>query len=190
MTRILTVTTIIAVFALSACTKKDDDKKKTPKKSAPTKTTPTPDKKPAAVTPTKAAALAGVFGAYETIRALLADDKADVSAHATTLAAAARKATVPSSGTKHLADLATAADELAKAPSSDIAAVRKIYGEVSRAAVALLGALPEEAKAYHVFQCPMAKGYKRWVQSDKELKNPYMGKKMLACGSEVTTAAK
>jgi threonine/homoserine/homoserine lactone efflux protein len=39
---------------------------------------------------------------------------------------------------------------------------------------------------YHVFECPMAKGYKRWVQPTDELENPYMGQEMLTCGSEVT----
>jgi hypothetical protein len=31
----------------------------------------------------------------------------------------------------------------------------------------------------------MAKGYKRWAQPEAKLANPYMGAKMLECGTEV-----
>jgi hypothetical protein len=30
----------------------------------------------------------------------------------------------------------------------------------------------------------MAKGYRKWVQADQQLANPYMGKEMLVCGGE------
>jgi membrane fusion protein, copper/silver efflux system len=38
-----------------------------------------------------------------------------------------------------------------------------------------------------VFQCPMAPVLKkgRWVQKDGPLKNPFFGKAMLTCGSEL-----
>jgi hypothetical protein len=32
----------------------------------------------------------------------------------------------------------------------------------------------------------MAEGYQKWVQVSSEMANPYMGKKMLKCGSEAT----
>ncbi len=185
MLRNLSVGIIAAAFAFSACSKKDDGKDK-PTTKAPAKSAKTAKTSKATTkAPPTGNDIAGVMKAYEAIRAALADDKADVAAHAKALADAAKSAKVGDAGKPALASLATAAQSLASADKADIAAVRKSYGEVSKAAVALMSALPAEAKKYHVFECPMAKGYKRWIQSDKELKNPYMGKKMLACGSEV-----
>ncbi len=41
----------------------------------------------------------------------------------------------------------------------------------------------------HAFECPMAGkyGFKRWLQYDSEMENPYMGRKMLTCGKELST---
>mgnify|MGYP000176567725 CR=1 FL=1 len=51
---------------------------------------------------------------------------------------------------------------------------------------ALIDALakdPELRKTLHVFECPMAQGYGKWVQRGEKLENPYMGKSMPNCGS-------
>ncbi len=37
-----------------------------------------------------------------------------------------------------------------------------------------------------LFLCPMASGYKKWVQTTPTLNNPYWGKRMLTCGSQLT----
>ncbi len=55
--------------------------------------------------------------------------------------------------------------------------------KVCRAVVALLTADPELARGKHLFECPMATGYKKWVQTSEEISNPYMGKAMPACGA-------
>jgi Cu(I)/Ag(I) efflux system membrane fusion protein len=85
-----------------------------------------------------------------------------------------------------MASLATAAGELAKTDAGDMPAVRLAFGGVSEKLIAVLEAEPAYAKDLHTFECPMAKGYKLWVQPDPKLENPYMGQKMLSCGTEVT----
>jgi Cu(I)/Ag(I) efflux system membrane fusion protein len=115
------------------------------------------------------------LGAYEKARALLAADSTDgLAAAAKDMAAAARKAGAE--------PLAKAVDDLAGA--ADIAAARRAFGEVSRAVIALAAADPALAKGRHVFRCPMAEGYQKWVQTTPEIANPYMGKKMLKCGGK------
>ena|GEM_PF-1122799 len=177
--------TLALAIAAAGCSNKDDSKTKTTHQPAKTKATPTTrttaNKPPAVKTD-----LSAVMTAYESIHANLAADKTDVKADASKLAAAAKSASVPGAGKQPLAQLATAAAALARVDASDSTAVRKAYGEVSRATVALLAALPDVAKSYHVFECPMAKGYKRWVQSSDTLHNPYLGSKMPTCGSEVS----
>lgn len=134
------------------------------------------------------AAVKSVMDPYERCRALLAGDTAegiDSCAQDIAKAAEAGAGDVSEGAKKPMADLATAAQELAGAPKDDLAAVRLAFGDVSKAAVALLSAAPSAAVDYHVFECPMAKGYKRWAQTSAEMANPYMGEKMLQCGSEV-----
>jgi membrane fusion protein, copper/silver efflux system len=52
--------------------------------------------------------------------------------------------------------------------------------------VTLLATDKALAKGLRVFECPMVQGYRKWVQPSDEMANPYMGKKMLACGGEST----
>lgn len=180
--------TLALAIAAAGCSKKDDSKTKNTNQPAKTKATPTTKTKTNTTATKQPAAktdLSAVMDAYTSIHANLAADKTDVKADATKLVAAAKSASVPDAGKQALAKLATAADTLAKVDAKDADAVRKAYGEVSRATVALLSALPDVAKNYHVFECPMAKGYKRWVESSSKLHNPYMGTKMPTCGSEV-----
>ena len=184
MTATLALTLILAA---AGCSKKDSDTKaKKPAKPTTTqKQTGNAGNMPA-TKPGPAADVADVLKTYEAIRALLAaDNTAGVAEHAKTLAAQAGSANAPAPAKAALTQLAGAADALAKAPAADIGAVRMRFGHVSKAVVALLDASPADAKSYHVFECPMAKGYKRWAQPNAKLENPYMGKEMLACGSEV-----
>lgn len=127
------------------------------------------------------------FAKYEALRAALSRDAvSEAPAGAGALATAARSAAAADKP-EHKAQwegLAAAADALKALPASDGDGVRKGFGEVSRAFVALLAADPALAAGLHVFKCPMAQGYQKWVQSDPKLANPYMGSQMLTCGSE------
>jgi len=128
-----------------------------------------------------------VFAKYEALRAALARDAVgEAAAGAVAIAAAARLAATadkPAQKAQWEA-LAAAADALKALPASDADGVRKGFGEVSRALVAVLAADAALGEGLHVFKCPMAQGYQKWVQPDSKLANPYMGTQMLTCGSE------
>lgn len=66
---------------------------------------------------------------------------------------------------------------------SDLATLRDQFDDVSRALAAFLEATGFERS--QLYYCSMAKGY--WLQdrSDAAVRNPYLGKAMLACGSKV-----
>ena len=120
---------------------------------------------------------------YDSVRtALAADDLAAARKASHALAAAARAG----GAGPHRAAIATRADELRAA--GDIAAARLAFGELSRALITLLVAEPALAVGATAYRCPMAKGYKKWVQLGGELANPYMGKRMLKCGSKTALA--
>jgi Cu(I)/Ag(I) efflux system membrane fusion protein len=82
---------------------------------------------------------------------------------------------------------ATAADDLAA--TSDVAAARKAFADVSEALVAIAGADARLAADWRLFECPMAPGYQRWFQREAAPTNPYMGREMAACVSEVEWSA-
>ena len=127
------------------------------------------------------------LGDYEDIRAKLAqDDLESVSGAALKKSAESVAVKAPEALRDHLAALADAAGKLEEAPKGDADAVRKAFGEVSRSAIALLTAEESLRKDLHVFECPMAQGYKKWVQPSETKENPYMGQKMLQCGSAST----
>ncbi len=69
---------------------------------------------------------------------------------------------------------------------SDLVKARAAFGELSRAVVAVVAADPSLQPGRFLFQCPMAKGYQRWVQLEEKMANPYMGKRMLECGEVVS----
>jgi Cu(I)/Ag(I) efflux system membrane fusion protein len=148
-------------------------------KSAPADTTPIKvpvpmvEGEPASTTTPATETLA----AYERVRALLAADEIKgVSEAARTLEASATSA-------KYTA-IASSATKLAAA--ADLDAARVAFADVSRDVVTLLATDKALAKGQHVFECPMVQGYRKWVQPSDEMANPYMGKKMLACGGEST----
>lgn len=192
----------LLLAALPAACKKDDSANEAPAQAeaeAPAADQAAEPVEPAAdqaADPAAAAAegeaLAAVLGPYETIReALVADQGAPVADAAAKLAAAARAAEASADEAQrgHLAAIATKADELSKVAADDLAAMRLAFGEVSKPLVALVESAPDQAEGVHVFECPMAAGYKRWVQRDAKLANPYMGQSMPACGSEVEAEA-
>lgn len=129
------------------------------------------------------------FAAYEQVRArLAADDLGGLPPRAKRLAEALGAA---KEGLEH-ADSAVAqcieqAQQAATAIASagSLEAARAAFGDVSAYLVAL-GATDERlAEGRHVFECPMVKdGFNKWIQATPVLENPYMGQRMLACGSK------
>jgi hypothetical protein len=123
------------------------------------------------------AAVAGVHAAenpsaliprYEKVSAaLVADNFADAQAAARQLAAEAARL--------HLDGIAAAAQAVAKA--GDLAAARAAFKTLSNETIALA----RQQKGYFIMTCPMAQA--DWVQSTREVANPYLGKDMPTCGS-------
>lgn len=129
-----------------------------------------------------------ILAAYEQSRALLADDQLDqVGQAATSLHQLAkdRAGQLPANVQAHVQAIASAAEALARTGAKDGEALRRQFGEVSRPVVALLTAEPKLAEGRYLFECPMAEGFQKWVQTSEKIANPYMGKRMLACGSSV-----
>ena len=146
-------------------------------KSAPTQTTQIKDPVPMVEGGTSTTPAAATLADYERIRVLLAADEIKgVSEAAQALATSATKSSFNA--------VATTATKLAGV--ADLEAARLAFGDVSREVVTLLAGDPALAKGQHVFECPMVKGYRKWIQPSQEMANPYMGKKMLACGGEST----
>ena len=144
---------------------------------------------PAAVVP--AGPRGVVLTRYEVIRAALADDNAaaavaDLDGLRTAIAAlVVDKAAGAADLDKGVAGLAAAATPKDGA-AIDLQAVRLAFGELSRGVVAVVAADSTLQPARFLFECPMARGYQRWVQTTPEMKNPYMGKRMLECGSAIS----
>jgi hypothetical protein len=81
-----------------------------------------------------------------------------------------------------LEELAAASQRLAELDGSDLRRARSAFGEVSRELITLLSAEPGLQTGLWLYDCPMAEGYSKWVQSDEKVSNPYMGSEMLQCG--------
>lgn len=127
------------------------------------------------------------LSAYEALRdALAKDEKKPLQDAANSLERAATAASEELTGhtKEQLDEMAQAANDLAAKADGDIEEIRKAFGELSRRVVSLVAENPDLQKGLHVFECPMAKGYKKWVQKSDNLENPYMGQKMLECGVE------
>jgi hypothetical protein len=148
-----------------------------------------------ALTPVLAGALTGearqsieaALGAYEQVRALLAEDRIEKLTEAAdrleqTAGEAARKVAGPLRA--DLDSLAAAARRLGETPTAQMEEVRRAFGEVSRPVVRLLSAERSLAEGRHVFECPMATGYNKWVQPGPTISNPYMGTQMSWCGAK------
>jgi len=127
-----------------------------------------------------------VLARYESIRAALAkDDVVSTAAHAAALEKFARSASAASGEVgPNWGDVAEAAKRLHEMPKDDADSVRKAFGDVSQKLVGVLAADKTLAEGIHVFECPMAQGYKKWVQHAAKISNPYMGTRMPECGSE------
>ena len=123
------------------------------------------------------------LSAYEQIRELLAGDTLEgVDPHAEALAATLREAAEETEG--DVADVLRSAAEAAQGVKNedDIEVARRVFGDLSKFLVALAEADPRLAEGRFVFECPMAEGFNKWIQTTHEMENPYMGSRMLACG--------
>ena len=125
-----------------------------------------------------------LLSAYGLVRGALANDRSDVRAEALELASAARSGmeSVPDRLRLPLEELAAASQRLAELDGSDLRRARSAFGEVSRELITLLSAEPGLQTGLWLYDCPMAEGYSKWVQSDEKVSNPYMGSEMLQCG--------
>lgn len=122
---------------------------------------------------------------YEAIHKALANDSTTgVVASATAAGAAARELEAASADPIRLmyTSIATEAEELA-ADAGDLTTARKNFGELSKAVISLLVAKPDLAKGRVVVECPMTSTYKKWLQTDEKVRNPYYGSTMLECGT-------
>jgi Cu(I)/Ag(I) efflux system membrane fusion protein len=86
---------------------------------------------------------------------------------------------------KRLAELEKA---LATFQALSLEEARVEFGNVSFALIALLSEFPPPLKLdLYVFKCPMwQKSPARWLQAQREIKNPFMGSAMLTCGELVS----
>lgn len=109
-----------------------------------------------------------VLGAYETVSQALAKD--DLPAAQKAAANLAEKAKAADDKT-----LAMHADEFAK--SDSLSKAREHFEAASQEALKLA----QGQSGYFHLHCPMAK--KDWVQSNKDVMNPYLGKSMQSCGT-------
>jgi Cu(I)/Ag(I) efflux system membrane fusion protein len=131
-------------------------------------------------------ALTATLKAYEALRSALAQDKlSDVSDLAAQLERNLKEASEGATQNVNvqLSVMREATLKLKdKALSSKSDEQRRLFGEVSKGVVTLLSTHKSLAQGLHVFSCPMAQGYKKWVQPSNKIENPYMGGRMLRCG--------
>lgn len=165
-----------------------------PAASAPAPAASAPPSVPSMELPERAlAAIRGALDDYEAVRASLAADRQQgLPEKGRAIAAWIRRASEaleepPEAVSSTLLDAGTAAEKLAAA--DNLKKARLAFGDLSRTLLLLANVDPRLREGWHVFECPMAEGFKRWLQPGAELENPYMGQKMLTCGSASDFAA-
>lgn len=131
-----------------------------------------------------------VWARYNELHAALAGDDLDAARAASgelrKATAALGEAEFAEAGrepwTKLVATVSEATSEIEKAPEID--GVRAEFEKISLASESALRVLGSTTPM-HVMHCPMAFDGRgaRWLQSSKELLNPYFGDAMLRCGS-------
>lgn len=119
-----------------------------------------------------------VFGQYDAIRHALANEQLDEARHAAeTLAAIAEAKPIYTEPAKSVAR------------SDSLAAAREHFVPLSEAIVALARGRPGYFVMHCAMQgcpepcenCPMDR-YSAWIQTSREVENPYMGVKHIKCG--------
>jgi hypothetical protein len=123
--------------------------------------------------PALTAPMKSVYDHYLTIQASLAKDSLSgvaVNADAITKAVQTDAKSLP-------AAVATEAETLAQA--KDLKSARAAFKPLSDSLIQYLGDHKARGAYVHVY-CPMANA--SWLQADKNVNNPYMGKAMSGCG--------
>ncbi|MGA9521701.1 MAG: efflux RND transporter periplasmic adaptor subunit [Myxococcaceae bacterium] len=142
---------------------------------------------PQGLPPSARSQLTRAFDGYEQVRALLASDSIEG------LAGVAQELAQSLESTRaELGDTAHATGEQLTLGSAaavklrdaaDVQTARDAFAEVSQSLIALASLDPELQDGWRIFQCPMTNGFGKWFQRSDKMGNPYMGKKMLACGT-------
>jgi Cu(I)/Ag(I) efflux system membrane fusion protein len=127
------------------------------------------------------------FQAYEPARELLArDTMVGLAPRAGEIAAALRAAAdaVDSQRTDVADALRNGAEAASRLEAAkDIQQARQHFALVGQHLVWLASADTRLREGWHLFECPMAEGFNKWFQREPRLENPYMGQRMLTCGS-------
>jgi Cu(I)/Ag(I) efflux system membrane fusion protein len=147
---------------------------------------------PIAVTPVSGKtgqALEALYVAYFEVQQALAADKQPPAAAAQrlhgTAAQLAGDAALAASAAKLAGEVAEKSEHL---HHMNLEEARKAFKPISNAVLALASQVRSEGSqaTYTQYHCPMALGSGGdWLQSDGELRNPYLGPKMLRCGEKV-----
>ena len=141
------------------------------------------------VSPELSEHMAVVLSDYEKIRNALVEDSLEGLEDACDrIIAAAKKAehAAPDQLKPKFTDVSAKAALLRQASKEDMEGARQLFGDLSRPVVDVLRSEPQLSQGLYLFECPMAQDYPFWVQQKKGIENPYMGSKMLACGTPVT----
>jgi hypothetical protein len=116
-----------------------------------------------------------VYDHYLAIQTALAKDSTkEVDVHANAIAKAVKGDDMKMLPVK----VAKEAEDLAKA--KDLKGARAAFKPLSASLIKYLADHKAKGGAYQEAYCPMVKA--SWLQSGKEIKNPYMGSEMLDCG--------
>ncbi len=137
-----------------------------------------------APTPAPLPAAPPLVQGYDDLRAALAEDDLPRAQRTATAYATTVRDEPP--GPMDAAALARLGEGLdAVNAAADLDTARRAFGLTSEGFLQLVAARPSLKAGLYAFRCPMAPGYKLWVQREKTMRNPYMGRAMLACGAEV-----
>ena len=142
------------------------------------------------------ASMANLLAAYYELSEHLANDKLDPLADSANHLVRAAEALATEAAEEDDSTLAAAAEHVARA-ATDFAkitpaepdAARTAFASISRAIVDLLaehGGPRWLGDKLFLFECPMADefGFKQWLQPNEDMRNPYMGQRMLKCGMQ------
>jgi Cu(I)/Ag(I) efflux system membrane fusion protein len=132
------------------------------------------------------ASLRTAYEAYEEIRARLASDSLEgIGPRGHRVAEILKAAAAQTDSSPVQKELLAGADAAHRVAAVDkLEAARAAFGDLSRTLVLLAACDERLAEGHHVFECPMVEGFNKWLQTNQEIANPYMGPKMLQCGSK------
>ena len=130
-------------------------------------------------------AMRAAFVDIDKVRALLAADTLDGMP---SLAASIEKRLVRAGKASGRDDVGRAlqagsAAAVALGDAKDIAAARHAFSSLNEALFAVATADSRLQEGWRSFECPMVDEFPKWFQRGAALENPYMGKRMLTCGS-------